>query len=678
MLVFIAFLLPFIAFLCLSTFGRKLPRQGDWLAIAATGVSFGLSVAVASQIFPNKTLHYQADWFSIYVYEFKVGLLVDKYSLVMWMLVTCISTLVQIYSTAYMKGDPRYSRYFAYLGLFTFAMLGLVLADNLFVLYFFWELVGLSSYLLIGFWYEKPEAYRASRNAFILNRIGDTGLFLAIIFIYLQFGSSDILLLTQNAVFPENTLWMTFVGWGIFCGAATKSAQFPMSIWLPPAMAGPTPVSALIHAATMVAAGVFLLIRTFPFLEDTILLLAAVVGSVTAFAGAFAALFQYDIKRVLAYSTVSQLGYMIAAIGIGAPEAALFHLVTHAFFKAGLFLCAGSVIDALHKAAHRMHIVDPDFDVQDMRNMGGLRKQMPVTFLCYIICSLALAGLPLTSGFLSKDLILSKMLFWAFQNESLNWMIAVPVLGFLAVLFTALYTARQLKLVFGGLPRYFALYDDQLRYIHEFTEESPAVMQRVMGVMAVLSFFFWFSWIPWETAGSWFFRAFPEAASSETENIGLFSQFFQSLNASVAHELTLVGSLVLVALGLAIGWWRAGNPNRLVPGFVRQLSFHFFYTDFLARLLLVRSTFLAKRVTAWLDKEVIDRTINYVGIFTVTGAHITAWIDRTFVDGAVNFTASLAGKIGVLSKSIAGSRVQSLFTAALFGLLLLLIWVAFV
>lgn len=676
MLAFAALLLPFVAFACLVLLGRKLPRQGDWLAIAATLASFGCSVAAAVEIFPSEVQHYQTAWFSVFVHEFKVGLLLDKYSVTMLVLVTFISALVQIYSTAYMKGDARYSRYFAYLGLFTFAMLGLVLADNLFVLYFFWELVGLSSYLLIGFWYEKPEAYRASRNAFIINRIGDTGLFLAIIFIYLQFGSSDILFLTQQAVFPENTLWMTFVGWGIFCGAATKSAQFPMSIWLPPAMAGPTPVSALIHAATMVAAGVFLLIRTFPFLEDTILLLAAVVGSVTAFLGAFAALFQNDIKRVLAYSTVSQLGYMVAAVGVGAPEAALFHLVTHAFFKAGLFLCAGSVIDALHKAAHRMHIADPEFDVQDMRNMGGLRKQMPVTFLCYLICSLALAGLPLTSGFLSKDLILNKLLFWAFQNESTEWMIVVPVLGFLAVLFTALYTGRQLKLIFGGLPRYFALYDDQLRYINDFTEESPAVMRRVMGVLAALSFFFWFSWIPWEAANNWFFRVFP--APPETETGGLLAHFFESLNLGIAHEVALVVSIVLVMIGLPLGWWRAGNPNRLIPTFVRKLSYNFLYTDFLARLVLVRGTFLAKRITAWLDKYLIDKVVDYAGILTVTGAHITGWFDRTFVDGSVNLTAALTGKIGVVAKSIAGSRVQSLFTAALFGLLLLLIWVVFI
>ncbi len=673
MLVFATLLLPFFSFVCLVSFGKKLPRQGDWLAITATLVSFGCAVAASIHVFPSETLHYQTSWFAVFVHEFKIGLLLDKYAAVMLVLVTFISTLVQIYSIAYMKSDPRYSRYFAYLGLFTFSMLGLVLADSLLLLYFFWELVGLSSYLLIGFWYEKPTAYRASRNAFIINRIGDTGLLLAILFIYLQFGSSDILFLTQNAVFPENTLWMTFVGWGIFCGAATKSAQFPMSIWLPPAMAGPTPVSALIHAATMVAAGVFLLIRTFPFLEDTILLLAAVVGSVTAFTGAFAALFQHDIKRVLAYSTISQLGYMVAAIGVGVPEAALFHLVTHAFFKAGLFLCAGSVINALHKAAHRMHITDPAFDVQDMRNMGGLRKQMPVTFACYVICSLALAGLPLTSGFLSKDLIVSQLLLWSLQADAPEWMLLVPVFGFLGILFTALYTGRQLKLIFGGLPRYFALYDDQLRYINEFVEEAPAVMQRVMGVLALFSLFFWFSWIPWETTGSWFFQAFSTITTDLPQASGLVGRFFQQLTHAVAHQYALLVSLAFVVFGLVISLWRAGKPNWLIPGFVKRLSFQFFYTEAIARLILVRGTFLAKKITAWAD-WVIDQAVDYAGIITVTVAHILGWFDRTFVDGSVNLTAILAGKIGFVTKSIAGSRVQSLFTAALFGLILMLLW----
>jgi len=675
MLVFTALFLPLLSFFCLVVLGRKLPRQGDWLAIGTMLISFGCSVALFVQIFPGERLHYQINWFTVFVQEFKLGLLADKYSVVMLVLVTFISLLVQVYSTAYMKGDPRYSRYFAYLSLFTFAMLGLVLADSLFLLYFFWELVGLSSYLLIGFWYQKPAAYRASRNAFIINRMGDIGLLLAVILIYLQFGSSDILFLAESAVFPENTLWMTFVGWGIFCGAATKSAQFPMSVWLPPAMAGPTPVSALIHAATMVAAGVFLLIRTFPFLEDSILLLAAVVGSVTAFAGAFAALFQHDIKRVLAYSTVSQLGYMTAAIGLGAPEAALFHLVTHAFFKAGLFLCAGSVIDALHKAAHHLHITDPDFDVQDMRNMGGLRKQMPFTFVCYIICSLALAGLPLTSGFLSKDLILSNMLLWSTQESLPDWGLTVPVLGFLGVLLTALYTGRQLKLIFGGLPRYFALYDDKLIYINEFTEESPVVMRRVMGVLALLSLFFWFSWIPWETNGSWFFGAFPPEGISDREEMGTIGQLFEDLTNSVVHTYTLIISLTFVITGLLLGWWRAGRPNWLIPNVVRRLSLHFFYTEAILYFVWIRSTFLAKAITAWLDRHVIDKSVNYASILTVTSAHIVGWFDRVLVDGLVNLTAWLAGQIGVLARSIAGTRVQSLFIAAISGLILMLVWI---
>lgn len=676
MLLFCALFLPLLSFVSLIAVGRKLPRQGDWLAIATAGISFGCAVAAFAQVFPGKTIHYQADWFSVYVHEFKVGLLLDRLSAVMLVLVTFISWLVQLYSVVYMKNDARYSRYFAYLGLFTFSMLGLVLADNLFLLYFFWELVGLSSYLLIGFWYEKPKAFRASRNAFIINRIGDTGLLLAIILVYMQFGTADIAFLLDDAVFPENTLWMTFIGIGFFGGAAAKSAQFPLSVWLPPAMAGPTPVSALIHAATMVAAGVFLLVRGFPFLEDTILNLIAVTGSVTAFAGAFAALFQQDIKKVLAYSTVSQLGYMMAAVGVGAPEVALFHLVTHAFFKAGLFLCAGSVIDALHKAAHRMRIADPDFDVQDMRNMGGLRRQMPFTFGCYVICGLALAGLPLTSGFLSKDLILSKLLSWSLQNDALDWRILVPVLDFAGILFTALYVGRQLKLIFGGLPRYFALYDNKLTYINDLTEESPGLMRSAMGVLAVLSLSFWFAWSPWEADSGWFLKAFPPTTPETLNNKGsLLGHFFESLNAAAAHKYALVFSLTVVPIGLLVALWRTGKRNRLLPNVVRRLSLHFFYTDMVFHLCLVRTTFIAKRLTAWLDATVIDKIVDYAGIFTVTLAHITSWADRFLVDGIVRLIIWLGGRVGWLTKSIAGSRVQSLFTAALFGLLLMLVWV---
>ena len=673
MILLCALFLPLLSFVSLIAFGRKLSRQGDWLAIATAGISFGCAVAAFAQVFPDRNIHYQTDWFTVYVYEFKVGLLLDKLSAVMLVLVTFVSWLVQLYSTVYMKNDARYSRYFAYLGLFTFAMLGLVLADSLFLLYFFWELVGLSSYLLIGFWYGKPKAYRASRNAFIINRIGDAGLLLAIILVYMQFGTTDMVFLLNDAVFPENTLWMTAIGFGLFCGAAAKSAQFPLSIWLPPAMAGPTPVSALIHAATMVAAGVFLLVRGFPFLEDTILNIIAVIGSVTAFLGAFAALFQQDIKKVLAYSTVSQLGYMMAAVGVGAPEAALFHLVTHAFFKAGLFLCAGSVIDALHKAARRMRIADPDFDVQDMRNMGGLRRQMPFTFVCYVICGLALAGLPLTSGFLSKDLILSKLLFWSLQSETLDWRFLMPVLGFLGILFTALYVGRQLKLIFGGRPRYFALYDGKLTYINDLTEESPGLMRGVMGVLALLSLFFWFAWIPWEAGDGWFFKAFTQTA---VENNGsLVGRFFESLNATVAHNLALIFSLAVVPLGLLLALWRTGKRNWLMPSVVRRLSLNFLYAETGFHFCLARTTFAIKRLTAWLDKNILDKTADYVGVFTVTLAHITGWADRFLVDGTVNAITYSAARVGWLTKSIAGSRVQSLFSAALFGLLLMLAWV---
>ncbi len=662
---------PLLAFLCLLAFGKKLPRQGDWLAIVATALGFLLSVVSCIQVFPNQLIHIQAHWFTVFVHTFKIGFWLDNVSAVMMVLVTGISLLVQVYSVSYMKEEIRYSRYFAYLCLFTFAMEGLILADSLFLLYFFWELVGLASYLLIGFWYEKREALNASRNAFLINRIGDTGLLLAIIFIHLMYGTSDIQFLINEAIFPEHTFWITLVGVGILCGAATKSAQFPMSIWLPPAMAGPTPVSALIHAATMVAAGIFLLIRCFPFLEENILTIITIMGTLTAFLGAFAGLFQTDIKKVLAYSTISQLGYMTAAVGVGAPDAALFHLVTHAFFKAGLFLCAGSVIHALHKAAHHMHLSDRAFDAQDMRTMGGLRKQLPFTFICYTICSLALAGLPLTSGFLSKDLILSRMLAWSWTNDVLKEAaIIIPVLGFLGVLFTALYTGRQLKLIFGGSPRYFQLFDDKLTYINELTEEVPFRMRAVTGILAVLSLFFWFSWLPWEPHAGWFLHTF---ASTFTERMD--DSLPNPALTEAAHWYTLLLSLVLVAGGLALAIWRSGRANHWFPNLLRKVSFHFFYTEIIAFFIGTKSLKISKKSVYWLDRKVIDKLVDGIAILTVTIAHITAWLDRILVDGMISWLTYLAGRIGLLTKAITGNKIQGLFTAALVGLVLLVVWV---
>ncbi|MBU1949425.1 MAG: NADH-quinone oxidoreductase subunit L, partial [Candidatus Eisenbacteria bacterium] len=327
-------------------------------------------------------------WIHLNDLQVAMGFLVDNLTIVMLMVVTVVSTLVHLYSIGYMHGDERYGRYFGYLGLFTFSMLGIVLCDNLIALYVFWELVGLSSYLLIGFWYEKDSASDAGKKAFLTTRIGDVFMFIGIMIIYSSLGTfnfHEIFNAVAHGAISGTRL--TVAGMFLFGGAVGKSAQFPLHVWLPDAMEGPTPVSALIHAATMVAAGVYMVGRLFPMLTPDALLLVAYIGLVTAMLGATVAIVQTDIKKALAYSTISQLGYMIAALGVGGMVAGLFHLMTHAYFKSLLFLGSGSVIHALH--------------TQEMPEMGGLRKKMPITFWTFLIATIAISGIPPFSGFFS-------------------------------------------------------------------------------------------------------------------------------------------------------------------------------------------------------------------------------------------------------------------------------------
>src|SRR5690606_17567263 len=305
-------------------------------------------------------------------------------------------------------------RYWMYLSLFCFAMLGLTVSLNLLQLYIFWELVGFASYLLIGFWFTKETAVQANKKAFLVNRIGDIGFLIGIALVYAHCGTLDLSVLfnqtgTQIAI-DKNATWVTFAGLAFFLGAMAKSAQFPLHVWLPDAMEGPTSVSSLIHAATMVAAGIFLLCTVFPLFNDTVLLVVCIIGTLTALSAAIFALGQHDIKKILAFSTISQLGFMMVGVGIGAWDAAMFHLTTHAFFKCLLFLCAGAVI---HEMTHLKAKAKLDIDPQDLRHLGGLRHFMPKTFICMVVASLSLAGFPFTSGYLSKDSIVITAYEWA-------------------------------------------------------------------------------------------------------------------------------------------------------------------------------------------------------------------------------------------------------------------------
>lgn len=403
-------LLPFAAFLVIGLFGRWIKERAHWVAVPAVGLSFLLSVSAFLEIANGEPIRLTLySWITSGAFDVNIGFYIDRLTAVMLLLVTIVSGLVHVYTIGYMHGEPGYARFFAYIALFTFSMLMLVMADNFLQLYVFWEAVGLCSYLLIGHWYDRPSACDAATKAFVVNRVGDFGFGLGIMLIFVTFGSLQYDAVfaqaamaegqTINVLTPLGGEWLigtlTVICLLLFTGAVGKSAQAPLHVWLPDAMEGPTPISALIHAATMVTAGVFMVARLAPLynLAPAAMDVVAVTGGVTALFAATIALTQHDIKRVVAYSTVSQLGYMMMACGLGAYQAGMYHLLTHGAFKALLFLCCGSVIIALHHE-------------QDMRKMGGLKDHLPVTYWTMVIGSLALAGMPGFSGFFSKEEIL--------------------------------------------------------------------------------------------------------------------------------------------------------------------------------------------------------------------------------------------------------------------------------
>ena len=461
-------LFPLLSFLVLILFGRRFKESSFKIAIFLTLLSTIFSILVLFERFTAPTYKSEALWLAIGEVQLTVGFEVNQLNALMLVIVSLVSFLVHTYSAGYMKGDDRFSVYYAYLGLFTFAMLGLVLSPNLLQTYIFWELVGVGSFLLIGFYFYKEEAKQAAKKAFIMTRIGDVGLLIGMILLFWQVGSfeyDEIFQAVSDGVLSQGMITLTAIL--IFIGAVGKSGQFPLHTWLPDAMEGPTPVSALIHAATMVAAGVYLVAAVFPLFEasEAALMTVAIVGAITAIFAATIALVQTDIKRVLAYSTISQLGYMMLALGTAGYVAGVFHLTTHAFFKALLFLAAGSVIHAVH--------------TQDIEKMGGLWKKLPKTGLLFLIGTMAISGVPLLSGFFSKDEILIA-----------TWNAGHPVLFTLAIItafLTAFYMFRLFFMVFMGKSR------GEQNEVHE----SPTIMILPMTVLAFLAIFAGYINTPW-------------------------------------------------------------------------------------------------------------------------------------------------------------------------------------
>jgi len=624
--------LPFIAFWLIVFFGRRLPGEGAYVAIGAMLIDAMLSVGLLVQALGGA--HYQANfvWAVLGNRPLELGYQIDPLTAVMLNVVTVVGSLIFIYSVGYMHGDPRYPRYFAYMSLFAASMLTLVLANNLLLLYVGWEGVGLCSYLLIGFWFERPAAARASLKAFVTTRVGDLFMFIGILLIFFTIGTlqfDEVFEAVEGGRLAGPTL--TLAALLLFGGAVGKSAQVPLHVWLPDAMEGPTPVSALIHAATMVAAGVYLVARTYLLFfaspDHTALTVVAYVGGITALMAATIGIVQDDIKRVMAYSTISQLGYMMMGLGVLGYTAGVFHLMTHAFFKALLFLAAGSVIHAMH--------------TNSMKEMGGLAKVMPWTYWTMLVGSLALAGVPPFAGFWSKDEILLE----AFHHNP-----ALFVLGLIGAFITAFYIFRMIFLTFGGHLRSAA-----------HPHESPGVMTVPLVILAVFSAFIGLVGAPWWDNPFHHFVEF-EAAGGAAFDVGL---------ALVSTAVALAG--IFAAAAVYYWKWISSASLRTAFGPLYTLLVHKYYWDELYARAIVRPTVWTARQLRTFDVYVIDGFVNAVGIVFVWLARLYRLFDLYVVDGAVNLLGWIAKTTGGVLRYMQTGRPQNYLLVIALGVIILVI-----
>lgn len=708
---------PFFIFCFLMLFGRIINRFRGILATTIMFACLIASIIIFTNTWGQTPHHGRFEWFHFGGKIITLGIYIDNITALMLVMVTLISFLVHLFSIEYLRGDKHFEKYFAYLGLFTFSMLGILLSDNLLLIFVFWELVGFSSYLLIGFWFQKSSAVFANKKAFLTNKIGDAGFLLGILILWTTYGTLDLYELYQliqqthflqgNFVISET--WLIIAGIGLFMGCAGKSAQFPLQVWLPNAMEGPTPVSALIHAATMVAAGVYLLSRIFGLLHIDVLTFVAFIGAITAFMGAFAALSQTDVKRVLAFSTISQLGYMVMAMGVGAYSASLFHLLTHAFFKACLFLGAGSVIYSMHELEQKYHIA---FDPQDMRLMGGLRKKK-VTFITYTLATASLIGLPFFSGFLSKDAILVGAWAWAdVQSSTLSIYHLIPTIGFLTVFLTAFYMGRQWIMVFCGelrLEKKVEGYKDALNNL----DRAPTLMRISMIILALLSFGIVYSLNPFSIENSWFHPQMKIPILENVINVGFSSEMISKIH-ELEHHYHLGASILsvsLVLIGLLAAYVLYGSSKFEGIKKIQDKLFHentFFYklsynnwfldeiyeavfvnlvlfksfvfnfvdqyiinvaVDTSAKLVLKKAS-----VFMWIDNQLINKFIDYFAYSQVIFAELIAWFDKIIIDGLVNLAGTLSLFLGNFTRSFQGGKIQNyLISSLLISIVLVLI-----
>ncbi|TAF67215.1 MAG: NADH-quinone oxidoreductase subunit L [Cytophagales bacterium] len=721
-LVYSIWWLPFVAFLVLILSNTKvLQKQGDVLAAICVGIALVLSILLFSFFFGYPSaLSLFLVWDIQPTWQIIAYLKIDSLSSLMLLLVTLIALLVILFSRVYMQHEKNYNRYFAYLSFFVFTMLGLLLMDNLLMLYVFWELVGLSSFLLIGFWYEKKQATQAAFKAFITNRIADAAFLVGIFGMYYYFNTFSLTAIsTQLSLHTPQATNYTLVGLLLFMGCVGKSAQFPLYIWLPDAMEGPTPISALIHAATMVAAGIYLVARLYFIFTIEAFLVISIIGSITALIGAFSALCQYDLKKTLAYSTISQLGLMVAALGVYAYESALMHLVTHAFFKAGLFLSAGAILHYLHGIAHKYHLSEDQ--LQDMRQMGGLMRLMPITFVFYTIFALALVGFPFTSGFLSKDDILVHTWAWAWvEVERTNQMayLFIPIALMITSFLTAMYVARQWFLLFFGDFKMIRQNTDW-QNIQLVTEKRMLFFHIPLAVLTVGALWISFSYNPLETYSGWFMRNIEAPENTFVPVVIEDLIFEQSLNLHYTIVASSIG-IILLAFGLNALYFMRIRSKRietyLEKTWLYRLSLHSFYLDYYYQWVIFAffhrsGTFLEvkswrKRLSIhwfeiwswWLrkikgeqpklspkaalsyvahlsqdtDERLINRLVHQFSRGYVVLAHIVHWFDHFWVDGFIRGFARWVIYVGKQLRNPSKGQIQQYLGLTL--MIVLLIW----
>jgi NADH-quinone oxidoreductase subunit L len=640
-------LAPLAAAIVAGLFGRRIGRAGaHWVTIIGVAVSFGLSLVAFKDLVLDGGEAYNGtvyEWASMGGFYFEVGFLVDRLTVLMMTVVTFVSLCVHVYTIGYMHDDDGYQRFFSYISLFTFSMLMLVMSNNFLQLFFGWEAVGVVSYLLIGFWYKRPTAIFANLKAFLVNRVGDFGFLLGIAALAMATGTLDYALTFADAerlsgetieIFA-GTQWslLTFACICLFVGAMGKSAQMPLHVWLPDSMEGPTPISALIHAATMVTAGIFMVARMSPLFElsQTALAVVMVIGALTAFLTGLLGLVQQDIKRVIAYSTLSQLGYMTVALGASAYAAGIFHLMTHAFFKALLFLAAGSVIIAMHHE-------------QDIRKMGGLWRYLPITFWTSVIGTLALIGFPGFSGFFSKDALIEAVHASTTPGHTLAyWAVLI------GVFVTSLYSFRLLFVVFLGKER-------MDHHTKEHLHETPWVVTGPLIALAIPSVV-----IGWFTIGPVLFGEYFDGAIFNLEGqrpLEIVGEEFHGPAAFVQHGFS--GAAVYLALaGALVAWFlylkRPDIPARLLTQFhgVYKVLDNKYYFD-------------------WFNENVVARATR------AFGAGLWKVGDETLIDGAlVNGSAKAVGMLAVVTRGLQTGYLYHYAFAMIVGLAALAGWLVF-